>query len=350
MTDRILVLPTQAGNEALLLRRDGTTYQTRRAPLSQLLADVTGAYALLLPGQIIRAFLTDIPDKVRGQERVNMARYAHEDQIATHLDDLHIIVGQGDVALTRIISKTAMDACLAELDPHQIYADFDALAGVSDDAVFLLDRVVCPGATPFTLDPDWSETSGTVYDDQTLAAMIFTQIDLGNCPDLRRGAYRRRRKIQAGPWVAIAATAIVCALLGVSASVAEMRARTAQADSLQAQAQSLYVQATGQPAPDNLARAVRRAAPQGSDPTTFLALSDSLFAAMSQHPDITIERLSFEAQDNMLRLRLIYPDFDAAAGLERSLTQSGASFTAGGVREQSGRFIGDAAIALAGAS
>lgn len=350
MTDTVLILPEHPDGDALLIQRERGAIETRGGDLATLTTLLRAPYALVVPGQNTRAFLTDVPEKIRGAERINIARFAHEDRLATDLDDLHIIVGPGDPAPTLMIARSYMDALLERFNPHQIFADFDVLIDLGPEPVRLLDRIVTPGPQGDAVDPDWTDASGTLYDPETLARAMFDRIDSGVALDLRQSAYRRRVHIQAGPWARIAATALICGLLGMGLTVANARATAAQADAVQDKARALYTQMTGQAAPDNLARAARSARPTDSDPAAFLALSDALFTAMASHPDIQVERLSFEHRENSLRLRLIYPGFEAAGALERTVASSGAVFTTGGVREQNGRFIGDAALSLEGGS
>lgn len=346
----ILILPDDPNGDGLFARRTRDGIEVARGRVDALTPRLRAPYAIILPGQHVRAFLTDLPEKIRGPERLSVARFAHEDQLAADLDDLHIVLGSGDPAPTLMVARTVMAAVLERFDAHQIYADFDALAGLAGGPLRLLDRVVVPGPQGEAVDPDWAESSGTVYDDETVARALFDRIDSGVALNLRSGAYRRRAQIQAGPWARVAAVALVCGLLGLGLTLANARATVAQADAVQDKAKALYTQMTGQPAPDNLARAARLVGASETDPAAFLALSDRLFTAMAAHPDITVERLSYELRENNLRLRLVYPGFEAAGALERTVAASGASFVTGGVREQNGRFIGDASLSLGGGS
>jgi len=347
--DSVLILPESDGHEALLARRSRGSIETSRGDIDALAPLLSSPYAMVLPGQRVRSFLTDLPDNIKGAERLNIARFAHEDRIATDLTALHIVVGSGDPAPTLMVSTDTMDAVLGRFNPHTLLADFDALSDLAGDDVRVLGRVVTPGPQGMTVDADWADAPVTVLDDDTLARAIFNRLDSGDALDLRSGTYRRRTQIQAGPWARVAAVALVCGLLGFGLSFAEARATAAQADTLRNQARTLYTQATGQPAPENLARIARSVGPTDTDPAAFLALSNTLFAALSNHPDIVVEQLSFEARENSLRLRLVYPGFGAPSALEQTVAASGAVFTTGGVREQGGRFIGDAAISLGGA-
>ncbi|MEM7728392.1 MAG: type II secretion system protein GspL [Pseudomonadota bacterium] len=349
MTDALLIWPAEPDGEALLLRRDGTA---RRGTLEALAADAGPNISAILPGQQVRSFLTDVPDKVRGADRTRVARFAHEDRIAAPLDTLHVVVGAGDPAPTLMVARADMDAVLAVSDSVHIYADFDALGGLGSDTesgpVRLLGRVVTPGLPGEAVDADWSDVPGRVLDDASLARALFSHLDANGALDLRTGPYRRRLQWQAGPWGRVAAGLLACAALGTVLSLADARATQAQADALGERARALYTQATGEAAPANIARAVRRTAPADADPGAFLALSDALFGALSEHPGIRIERLSFDGSENALRLRLVYPDFEAAGALERSVAARGAAFATGGVREQNGRYVGDAAFQLEG--
>jgi len=353
VTDTILILSDDAAGEALLVRRTRSgDIEAVRGPVDGM--TLGGPYAIILPGQHVRAFLTDVPEKIRGAERVNVARFAHEDRLAVDLDDLHIIVGAGDPAPTVMIAKSVMRALMTRFDPHHVFADFDALdglgaaigAGLAGGPVRLLDRIVTPGPQGNAVDPDWADMPGAVYDDDTLARALFARLDSGSALDLRSGEFRRRAQVQAGPWAKVAAAALICGVLGLGLGLADARATAVQADAVQDKARSVYTQITGQEAPTNLGRAARNAAPSGADPAAFLALSNTLFTAMAAHPDIQVERLSYEQADNNLRLRLIYPGFESAGALERTVATSGASFVTGGVREQNGRFIGDATLSL----
>lgn len=349
MIDSFLILPEVDGQEALLARRSRGAVETSRGDLDALAALLSSPYALILPGQRVRSFLTDLPGNIKGAERLNIARFAHEDRIATDLSALHIVVGPGDPAPTLMVSTDVMDAVLSRFNPHMLLVDFDALSDLAGDDVRVLDRVVTPGPQGLAVDADWTDGPVAVLDDDTLARAIFNRLDSGDALDLRSGAYRRRTQIQAGPWARVAAIVLVCGLLGFGLSFAQARATAAQADTIRDQARTLYTQATGQPAPDNLARLARSVQPTDTDPAAFLALSNTLFAALSNHPDIVVERLSFEARENSLRLSLIYPGFGAPSALEQTVAASGAVFTTGGVREQGGRFIGDAAMSLGAA-
>ncbi|MEL6686546.1 MAG: type II secretion system protein GspL [Pseudomonadota bacterium] len=348
MTDTLLILPDRPDGDGWLVARSGGRSVVRQASIATLEKDLSGSYALVLPGQQVRAFLTDIPEKVRGSDRINIARFSHEDRVASDLDGLHIVVDQGATARTLMVGRDVMDRLLEQFHPAAIYVDFDLLTGVADEPVRLLDRIVTPGPQGDAVDPDWAEGSGVTLDDATLGQALLDGVE--NALDLRSGAYRRRAKIQLGAWRNVAAGLLVCSGLGLALSWAEIRAVNAQTENVRETARAIYTQATGEVAPENLTRAIRMVGPTDSDPTAFLQLSNQLFAAMAEHPDIAVERLSFDQQENLLRLRLIYPGFEAADDLEATTSNMGATLQTGGVREQSGQFIGDAALTLGAGS
>jgi hypothetical protein len=96
---------------------------------------------------------------------------------------------------------------------------------------------------------------------------------------------------------------------------------------------------------------VTQAARQGQiTPTQFLALSDISFRALQDFDDVSIERVSYQSNRDELQLRLVYPSFERADEVQRAMTEAGGQFIPGGVREQSGRFVGEAVLKLGGAS
>ena len=63
-----------------------------------------------------------------------------------------------------------------------------------------------------------------------------------------------------------------------------------------------------------------------------------------------VDQMRYNAEEGVLRLRLIYPNFDAASRVETAITNAGGVLTTGGVREQGGVFVGEATLSLGGAS
>ena len=345
MTDTVLFLPSEPGGEVLLLRRTGDVGgEALRGAASELPAGTSPC--VVLPGQSVRAFAVDLPARLKPADRLAAARFAQEDQISTDPSELHVVLGPGTPALMRVVDPQVMADAVAAHDPATVVADFDILAGLGDDPVALPDRVVVPGPEGYAVDPDWSDSMPTPLPMDALRDAVFARLDARDYPELRAGRFRRRAQVSLGRWAAVAATALLCAGLGLGLALADARAVQAQADTIREEARALYQQRTGQPAPARLSQLPSGAA----DDARFLRLSQSLFAATADHPEVEVERLSWEAREGVLRLRLAYPDFDAATALETSFAGGDTQFTTGGVREQNGRFVGDAVIALRGES
>ena len=340
----LLVLPGTPEGDALLLRR-GT--DPVRGDIDTLAAQASPPYAAVLPGQLVRGLLTDMPDKLKAAERLSIARFAHEDALAGDPMAAHVVVGPGSPAPTLILAPDVMDGLLERVDPSAVYVDFDLLSEFSGPTR-LLDRVVTPGLPGDAVDLDWAEDGYAQPTDEALADAMFSRLDAGGALDLRTGPYRSRRAFRAGPWGRVAAVALACAALGLLVVGADARAVGMQADQLSAKARTDYTAATGQPAPAQLSSLARQVRTDDGSPTQFLDLSQSLFTAVAATPGTQVERLSFEAREGVLRVRLLYPDFDAAAALEEAVARAGGSLTTGNVREQNGQYVGDAAITGAG--
>jgi len=113
------------------------------------------------------------------------------------------------------------------------------------------------------------------------------------------------------------------------------------------QTAELYVSQTGKAAPSDPARAIRVASRNGAvAPTQFLALNSIAFQALSTFDDVTIDRLSYQNNRDEIQLRLIYPSFERADAVKQAMEQAGGDFTPGGVREQNGRFVGEAVLKM----
>jgi type II secretion system protein L len=196
---------------------------------------------------------------------------------------------------------------------------------------------------------DWYDGDRAEIESEALFSLITK--NLSNTTNLRQGEFAPKRQFGAKGrvWMKMAGMA---AALGLAVLVFEgmnARAVKAQAQDIHLQTQKLYTQATGQNAPDNPARAVIQAQKNGQvTPTQFLVLSDIAFAALDDFEDVTIERLNFQDSRNELQMRLIYPSFERADQVKRAMEIAGGHFVPGGVREQSGRFVGEAVLKLKG--
>jgi len=59
---------------------------------------------------------------------------------------------------------------------------------------------------------------------------------------------------------------------------------------------------------------------------------------------LSVEQLRYQDSRNELQLRIVYPSFESAGALETAIRAAGGQLTTGGVREQSGRFVGEATL------
>lgn len=346
-TSTLLILPALDGGEAILATPSGADYVTRRVTTADLPALNISDPIVILPGQWVRIFETELPKAGRAQQ-LKMARFAKEDDIASSADHLHFALSDAQPPHLAVIDTTAMDILrdtLGGLKPKAAYADYNLLIG--DQALKVIDRVVEPGIA--ALDLDWTEETLVQPSDGELARMFADGLAEGHGLNLLQGEYKSRSgfnipRIPAIRLTALAASALLAVFIwnGV-----QDRAALAQAEDLRAQTASEYLAATGQRARTNPGRAAAQSLQSGPAPTDgFLDLSSVLFTGLSTLDDIRVDQLRFNSENGTLQLRLIYPSFDAAARVENSITQAGGQLTTGGVREQNGSFVGEATLKL----
>ncbi len=346
-----LILPSLDGGEAIVATPSGAGYDTTRVAVTQLAALTVSDSILILPGQVVRIYETDLPKAGRAQQ-LKMARFAREDDIANGADDLHFALTDEQPPHLAVIDTDVMDRLmetLGGLRPKAAYADYDLLLG--DRALHVIDRAVEPGRA--ALDLDWTDEALTRVSDIELAALFAQGVEAGRGVNLLQGDYRVRSNVDVPR-----PTLIRFAALAASAAVAlfiwngvQARAASTQAKDLRAQTAADYLSATGERAPANPGRTAAQAVKSGPDvPTGFLDLSAVLFSGLAEFDDMRVDQLRYNAQDGVLRLRLIYPSFDAAARAEAAMAKAGGTLTTGGVREQDGAFVGEATLSLEAAS
>ena len=342
-----LILPALDGGEAILATPSAVDYVTRRVASADLAALNISDPVLILPGQLVRIFGTELPKAGRAQQ-LKMARFAKEDDIASNAEGLHFALSDTQPPHLAIIENTVMEILketLGGLKPKAAYADYDLLAG--NTALLVIDRAVEPGVA--ALDLDWTEEKLAQPTDGELAGLFADGLTEGRGLNLLQGAYRAQSgfnvpRIPAIRLASLAASALLAVFVwnGV-----QDRAAMKQAESLRAQTASDYLAATGQRAPSNPGRTAAQNLQSGPVPTDgFLDLSSVLFTGLSALDDIRVDQLRFNSENGTLQLRLIYPSFDAAARAESSIAQAGGRLTTGGVREQNGSFVGEATLAL----
>lgn len=346
-----IILPALDGGEAILATSTGDGFETRRVPSAQIPELDVRDPILILPGQVVRFFDTELPKAGRKQQ-LQMARFAREDDIAANAEGIHFALSSDQPPQLAVIDKSVMDSLvetLGVLKPKAAYADYDILMG--DKALRVIDRAVEPGQA--ALDLDWTEEVLDEPSDIDLVIEFAAGVAAGRGVNLLQGEYRGRSNIDIPRVPAIRFGALAaCALLALFVwNGVTDRAAIAQAEDLRAQTAAEYSAATGNPAPQNPGRATAKSVQSGpAKAAGFLDLSNILFAGLESIEDVRVDQVKFNAKDGSLQLRLIYPDFDAAGLVETAIDQAGGRLTTGGVREQDGAFVGEASLSLRGGS
>ncbi len=344
-----LILPALENGEAILASPAGSGYETRRVAAADLPSLNVNDPVLILPGQWVRIFETELPKAGRSQQ-LQMARFAKEDDIANSADALHFALSETQPPRLAVIDNAIMDLLIERMGGLKFkaaYADYDVLSGAS--AILVIDRAVEPGLS--AIDLDWTEESLMRPTDRELAALISNGLEAGESLNLLQGAYRPKSSFNLPRFPAIRVAGLAAAsLLALFVwNGVQDRAALAQAEDLRAQTASEYLAATGERAPSNPGRTAAQKLQSGPAPSAgFLDLSTVLFSGLAPMDDTRVDQLRFNAENGTLQLRLIYPDFDAAARVESAIAQAGGRLTTGGVREQNGAFVGEATLSLGG--
>ncbi len=345
MTERlIIVMPSLENGPGLwgLVEGDRVLRHGRDTPPAANVKDVVA----ILPGQSVRIYPHELPMTSK-KDRLRAAGFSIEDKIAVPLDKVHVALSDDRIA---VIDKEVFTESLEQLEevgisPHRAIADFEALSDL-DGTINLLDRIVITGPLGHAVDLDWEET-GQTYSDKTLLSAIGAKLERADSLNLLQNGFSTKTRFNFG-WRQFAPLGGIAAGLGIMALVfygVEARALKLQAADLKVQTAQLFTQATGQAAPRNPAMAATRAMKSGGkDNLDFLRLSETLFTAVEQIEGLMVEQLRYQDAKNELQLRLIYPSFESAGQFENAIRNLGGDLTTGGVREQSGRFIGEATL------
>ena len=347
----LLILPALDGGEAILALASGAGYETRRVASTDISELDISDLILILPGQLVRIFETELPKAGRAQQ-LKMARFAKEDDIASGAEDLHFALSDTQPPRLAVIEKSVMEILSGTFEgfkPKAAYADYDVLSG--DQAMLVIDRAVEPGIA--ALDLDWTEEKLVQPSDGELAGLLADGLADGRSLNLLQGDYRSKSglNLPRTPAIRLAALAAFSLLAVFIWNGVQDRAALTQAENLRAQTASDYLAATGKRAPENPGRAAAQSLQSGPVRAAgFLDLSSVLFTGLSALDDIRVDQLRYNSETGTLQLRLIYPSFDAAARAESSIAQAGGRLTTGGVREQNGAFVGEATLSLGGGS
>ena len=346
MTQRlIIIMPSHEGGPGLWGVVDGNRVIThgRDAPPAN---DSYKEIVAILSGQSLRIFLHELPATSK-RDRLRAAGFSIEDKIAVAVSRVHIALSDDRIA---VMDKDELAANLAQLkeaglSPSKAIADFEALSDI-DGNVVLLDRVVTTGPLGHAMDGAWAD-EGQAYSDETLLAAIGARLEQNDTLNILQNGFASKSSFNFG-WQKLVPLGGLAACLGLAALVlhgAEARALRLQAADLKTQTAQIYTEATGQAAPSNPAEAATRAMKSGGkDNLAFLRLSQILFNGVEQIEGLSVEQLRYQDSKNELQLRLVYPSFESAGALETAIRAAGGQLTTGGVREQSGRFVGEATL------
>ncbi len=346
MTQRlIIIMPSHEGGPGLWGVVDGNRVIThgRDAPPAK---ENHKEVVAVLSGQSLRIYPHELPATSK-RDRLRAAGFSIEDKIAVPLARVHIALSDDRIA---VMDKDELAANITQLKqagvtPAKAVADFEALAEI-DGNVALLDRVVTTGPLGHAMDNGWAD-EGKTYPDETLLAAIGSKLEQNTTLNILQNGFSSKSSFNFG-WRKLAPLGGLAACLGLAALVmhgAEARALRLQAADLKTQTAQLYTEATGQAAPSNPALAATRAVKSGGkDTLAFLRLSQILFSSVEQIEGLSVEQLRYQDSKNELQLRLIYPSFESAGALETAIRTAGGRLTTGGVREQSGQFVGEATL------
>ena len=344
----IIVMPAYENGPGLWGRVDGARLLAhgRSAPP----ANDSGEVIAVMAGQSVRFYPHELPPTAK-RDRLRAAGFSIEDKIAQPLEAMHIAL---DEARIGVMSKTDMQGALdqlsaAGLTPSRAYADFDVLP---EDLgkVEVLGRVISCGPLGHSIDADWvneKSEAGRVLSDEAFLKAIAARLETGGALNMLQNEFVSKKgfgfdvKQFAGLGGLAAGLAIAALVLqGVQA-----RALKLQAADLKTQTAQLYSDATGQAAPDDPARSARQAMKSGGKNNfEFLELSQILFQGVDEVEGLSVDQLRYQDTRQELQLRLIYPSFESASDFEASIRAVGGELTTGGVREQSGEFVGEATL------
>lgn len=341
MTSRlILVMPSHDNGPGLWGRVDGDKVLSHGRSTPP--ANEGGEVIAILPGQSVRIYSHELPPTSK-RDRLRAAGFSIEDKVGQPLDDLHIALDDTRIG---VMSKTHLEAALKQLSsaglrPVQVYADFDMISG--ENAV--LDRIISGGDLGHTIDAAWSENPSEPISDEAFLAAIAKRLEAGGGLNMLQNEFSSKSGFDLN-WKGFAGIGGLAACLGLAVLVlqgTQARALKLQAVDLKTQAAQLYTQATGQAAPANPALAATRAQKAGGkNNLEFLQLSQILFQGVSGVEGLSVDQLRYQQSRHDLQLRLKYPSFESASDFEAAIRAAGGDLATGGVREQSGEFIGEA--------
>ncbi|WP_017932444.1 type II secretion system protein GspL [Robiginitomaculum antarcticum] len=308
---------------------------------------------IVLPGQLVKALQLDLP-KLRPAQMREAARFGAEDKLGSAAGQMHIALPKGDQSLTLACDRDMLAAQLsalnaASISPTDIYADFDLVAAGTAPVRFL-EQVILSAPSAYTEDAGW-DTNMTARANTVDATQIAALFNPSQATNLLQDDYAPRRALfgeRAGQMDILRPVAAALLFTGIAAllfDISRLRAEQMQISSLRADTARLYTAATGETAPPDPARALRRSVDSGADiSVTYARLSAIALSAVQATNGVQLENLRYDAGNNRLVLTLNYSAFETASAFQQAVAARGGNLSVGGVREQNGVLVGEAVL------
>lgn len=316
-------------------------------------AALTEPPVVILPGQLVSALQLDLP-KLRASELREAARFGAEDRLGSAAGQMHIALPKNPDALILACDRDMLSAQIAALTaasvtPSALYADFDIVASGTETLRFF-DQIILPAPAAYAEDAGW-DVAMTAQARSVDAAQIAALFDVSQATTLLQSEFASRRALfgarpgQFAVWRPAMAALLFAGIAALLFDVSRLRAEQAQVTSLRAQTAQIYTAATGEAAPSDPARALRRRNDSGADISVgYAQLSDIAVSAVQATDGVQIENLRYDAANSRLVLTLNYPAFETATAFQEAVMARGGALSVGGVREQNGVLVGEAVL------
>ncbi len=343
-------------------------------------AGAARAVACILRGETATMRALPVPPKSTAQFR-SAASMLLEDELAENLEQVHVATARHDsgAGVALAIKKSEIDAWLtalsdAGLSPDIITVDYaltpmtpgraviieapDRLFGVVGLRGFAVDKPIAGSLLPSLLNDDdlrkvvfctspafvtegrdglEVEPRGRM-DVEALFGFIAEGLD--KAPNLRHGAYRKRRdwRMAIGPWrrVGVLAAASVAALMLVNMAVSTRDMRTA--DQLKEETRALHDAVFPDAAGADPRQHARQILAAGGGRPVFLALTNSLAEAVDENDGVEIDRIRYNAARGDYSVNLHFVDIAQFEAFKRALASRGLSAAETGGVVRAGAF------------
>ena len=343
----------------------------------------------VLPGEQAAMRSISTPPKAASKFRA-AATFLLEDELAEDLENLHLAVvrrenGAGTVlALKENLMVDWLDAFeQSGLSPDIVTADYALLPLNADGAVLLVEPTRIVGAVGMqgfaaerpladTLleelvadetnhevvafgDRDYERISiGAApivwrggADDPSIFRLYADGVRQNGVPNLRQGAYRKRRDWRGaiGAWRRAGMLAAACVILFVGVSIADSVRLTRLADKLEAETLSLHQTAFPAQASADPRTHARAILASNAGAPAFLSLATRFAESLEDNGQIQVDRIRYNAQRGEFSISLRFADINDLEELKQLLAGRGVNATeAGGVRRNGGLYVGELTV------